>query len=71
MYSTVHEYIKGNVYVVLVPYFLGDIGWVDAQVLIVGNIGAKVEIGDVNTKVAVAAACVGNGAVDVHFGIGH
>ena len=71
MYLKVHESIRVNVYVVFVPDLLGKIGWVDAQVLIIGHVSAEVEIGDVNTKVAGASVCVINGAVDVQFGIGH
>ena len=36
-----------------------------------GHVGAKVEIRYVNNKVASAAMCVINGAVDVQFGIDH
>ena len=71
MYLKVHESIRVNVYVVFVPDLLGKIGWVDAQVLIIGHVSAEVEIVDVNTKVAGASVCVINSAVVVQFGIGH
>ena len=42
VYFTVHKSIRGNVYVVFVLDLLGNIGWVDAQVLMVGHVRSKV-----------------------------
>ena len=63
--------MRGDVYVIFSPYFLRNLGWVDLQVLMVGHVGGKVEIGNVKTKVAGAAVDAVNGDVDMQFDIGH
>ena len=65
--------VVGDVDVVawIVPYFLGNVGWVDSHILEVLHGGAEIVVLDVEAEVASAFLGVGNGAVDVDLCVEH
>ena len=56
--------------VVFVHDFLWDEIASDADVLVVAHGGAEVEVLYIETEVSCAVFCIGDGAVDVDFGVG-
>ena len=61
----------GDVVVWIIPHFLGEHLWEDADVLVVLHGSAKVEVFDVDAKVSGTFLGIGNGAIYVELGIEH
>ena len=69
VYKTVGD--DGDVLAWIIPHFLGNHLWEDADVLVVLHGHAKVEVFDVNAKVAGTFVGIGDGAIYVELGIEH
>ena len=72
-YFKVYKTIGGDGFIVpwIIPHFLGDHFWEDADVLVVLHGRAKVEVFDVDAKVAGTFVGIGYGAIYVELGIEH
>ena len=55
----------------IIPHFLGNHIWEEADVLVVLHGRAKVEVFDVNAEVEVTFVGIGDGAIYVELGIDH